>query len=309
MKINKPKFWNDKKHLFVFFLLPFSLVYYLIIFFRRKLIKPKSLNIPIVCVGNIYVGGTGKTPTSIQICNELTKRSKKTALVRKYYKSHKDEHLLINNYYKGLILGADRILAIEEAKRKKFQVIVLDDGLQDLKIKKNFNIVCFNQNQLIGNGYVFPAGPLRENIRTLENSHAIIINGVKSPDFEKKIFEINSKIEIFYSKYNPLNISDFKNKNLLALASIGNPQNFFDLLSENNLIIKKKIVFPDHYEFNKDEISDIISIAKRNSYQIIMTEKDFYKFKDFETQELKYLKVELKLDNQKKLIDMIMKSL
>ena len=119
------------------------------------------------------------------------------------------------------------------------------------------------------------------------------------------MLKINKNIEIFRSKYKPINIDEFQNKKLLAIAGIGNPYNFFQLLEENNLKIEKKIIFPDHYTFSKKEIKNIINTAKKNNYKIIMTEKDYYKVKDFRLDNLNFLKVSLEIENLDKLISKI----
>ena len=113
---------------------------------------------------------------------------------------------------------------------------------------------------------------------------------------------LKKKLEIFYCYYKPVNIDYFAKKNLLAIAGIGNPENFFQLLEKNNLNIKKKLVFPDHYKFSKDEIGNIINNARDNNYEIIMTEKDYNKINDFNLENIGYLKVSLKIKNINKLI-------
>ena len=95
MRFNKPKFWDKKNSFLSKFFYPFSLLVIFFIFLKKLIIKSKTFNIPIVCVGNIYLGGTGKTPLSILLANELNKKGKKTAIVRKYYSSHEDEYFLI----------------------------------------------------------------------------------------------------------------------------------------------------------------------------------------------------------------------
>ena len=104
MKINKPKFWDLKNNLISFILLPFSLLFYIFILFKKKLTKEIKFKIPIICVGNIYVGGTGKTPVSIFIANELNTLGKKVTILRKFYKNHIDEHNLIKANSKNLLL-------------------------------------------------------------------------------------------------------------------------------------------------------------------------------------------------------------
>jgi len=124
---------------------------------------------------------------------------------------------------------------------------------------------------------------------------------------EKKIFNINKKIKIFYSKYKPVNIDQFKGKKLLAIAGIGNPENFFQLLLENNLNVVKKLIYPDHYVFSETEIKNIIKEADINNYEIIMTEKDYFRIKDFKYNKIKYLKVLLEITDKENLIKIISK--
>ena len=303
MKLIKPKFW-DGKNLISLSLFPLSLIIQLVIFFKKKFTKVSNFKIPIVCIGNIYIGGTGKTPLSILVSKELSKIGKKPAIIRKYYKDHKDEHSLIKENFNYLILNSNRIGAIQEAENKNFDIAILDDGFQDYKIKKNLSIICFNSN-FEGNGFVIPAGPLRENLSSIKNAQIMIINGVKNLNFEKKILKINKNLKIFYSSYEPLNINEFKNKNLIAIASIGNPSNFFKLLEDYNLNIKKKLIYPDHHNFSKKQVENIILDAEKNDYHIIMTEKDFSKFKNHKTNRLNYLKVALNLEKSEKFIQRI----
>ncbi len=293
MKLNKPKFWDKKNSIVSFFLFPLSFLTKLIIFLKSKLNQEIAFNIPVICVGNIYIGGTGKTPFSIFAANEMVNLGFKTAIIRKHYRSHLDEYNLIKKYFKSLIIKKDRYDAIKQAETEGFKAVVLDDGFQDIKIKKEINIICFNSNQLIGNGLIFPAGPLREDLTSLKRAQVVIINGKKNEVFEKKVLEINKDICFYYSYYKPLNLDQFTNKKLIALTGIGNPENFFDLLISNKLNIVEKIVYPDHYKFSKPEILNILNKAKKEGCELIMTEKDYLRIKDYNLIEIKYLKVEL----------------
>ena len=309
MKFLKPKFWESRNNIIAILLRPISLLFYVLTALRKSFISPKKFKIPIICVGNIYVGGTGKTPVSIMIANILKANNKNPAIIKKYYKDHEDEHKLINNITNSLILNKNRVTAIEKAERENFDVGILDDGFQDHTIKKTLNIICFNSRQLIGNGLVFPAGPLRERLSSLERAQIVIINGEKNKIFEEKILNISKNIKIFYSEYLPINIEQFKNKKLFAFAGIGNPNNFFDLLSKYNLDVQKKISFPDHYEFKKKEIEQITEEAVNNNLDLITTEKDFYRVKDYGFKDLRYLKVDLKIEEKNKFITEVLKHL
>ena len=308
MKLFKPKFWKSNKNFFTILLIPLSLITWVYIILKKTFIQKVEFNIPVICVGNIFIGGTGKTPLSIHIARKLSENGKNPAIVRKYYKSHIDEHKMILSYYNKLILNLSRSKGIYEALEKGYDAVILDDGFQDYKIKKNLSIICFNSNQLIGNGYLFPSGPLRESLGSLRNANILIINGDRSLDFEQKILKIQKDLKIYYSNYKPLNIQEFKNKKLLVISGIGNPENFFKILKDNQMNIQKKMVYPDHYEFTKNEMLKIIEYAKKNDFQIVMTEKDYYKIKDFSLENIKYLKVKLEIEKEEEFIKNVMKA-
>ena len=308
MKLFKPKFWKSNKNFFTILLIPLSLITWIYIILRKIFIQKVKFNIPVICVGNIFIGGTGKTPLSIHIAKKLSENGKNPAIVRKYYRSHIDEHKMILSYYNKLILNLNRSKGIYEALEKGYDAVILDDGFQDYKIKKNLSIICFNSNQLIGNGYLFPSGPLRESLGSLRNANILIINGDKSLNFEQKILKIQKDLKIYYSNYKPLNIQEFKNKKLLVISGIGNPENFFKILKDNQMNIQKKMVYPDHYEFTKNEMLKIIEYAKKNDFQIVMTEKDYYKIKDFSLENIKYLKVKLEIEKEEEFIKNVMKA-
>ena len=230
----------------------------------------------------------------------------KPVILKKYYKNHVDEINQIKNSYDHLIVNKNRKDGIREAKNKNYDTVILDDGLQDYKIKKSLNIVCFNQNQLIGNGLVIPSGPLRENLSILKKVDIVLINGIKDLNFENKILQINRNLDIYYCHYQPENIEKFKNEKLFVVAGIANPENFLLLLKKYNLNIKEKLFFPDHYTFAKKEIKNIIDLAKQKNLKIIMTEKDHFKLKDFNFDNYDYLKVNLVINKKEKLLKKIL---
>ena len=212
---------------------------------------------------------------------------------------------MIKEHFNQLITENNRVEAIRKAELSNFDTVILDDGFQDYSIKKKLNIVCFNQNQLIGNGFILPAGPLRDSLQSLIEANIIIINGDKDLEFEKKILKINQNLDIFYSYYKPINIEQFKGKDILAIAGIGNPENFFRLIENNGLVIKEKMVYPDHYSFTEKEVGNILSLAKEKNYQILMTEKDYYKVRKFNVSKFQYLKLTLEIEKKDKLLKKI----
>ena len=232
---------------------------------------------------------------------------KKPSIVKKFYKQHSDEIALIRSKIDCLEVDTNRVNALRKIESKDYNVAILDDGFQDNSIVKDLNILCFNENQLIGNGMVMPSGPLRQPLNSIKKSHIIIINGSTNINFENLIYKFSKDIVIFYSKYIPTNIDKFKDKELLAFAGIGNPENFFHLLDENNLTIKKKISFPDHYNYHKNELEDILRIAKENNLEVITTEKDYFRINEMGFSNINYLKIQLKIKHEEDLLKEIKK--
>ncbi len=307
MKISKPKFWSKKNTFISFLLLPLAFLYQILILINKSITRSKKFNIPIVCIGNIYLGGTGKTPLALLIMELLTKKGKKPSIIKKFYQEHFDEHEMIKNHTKQLFLNKDRTKALNDAESNNRDLAILDDGFQDSSIQKDVNILCFNSNQLIGNGFTIPSGPLRERLSSIKKANIIVINGKKNESFEKKILNISNKVEIFYSSYEPLNINEFKNKKILAFAGIGNPENFFEMLEEKNVDVQKRISFPDHYEFSKNEIEKIINEALEKSLIPLTTEKDYYRIKKLNLENISYIKIKLKINSEEKLLNKIYK--
>jgi len=306
MKINKPNFWQEPKSFISILLLPITFLVIITIFLKKKISNEKRFKIPVLCIGNIYIGGTGKTPLSILIAEELKCLRKKPVIIKKFYDKHKDERLLIKKRNIPLISDKYREKSLSSAE-SKYDLAILDDGFQDYKIKKNMSILCFHGKQLIGNGKVFPSGPLRENLNSIIRAQIAVINGKKSEEFEGKLLNINSNLQILYSKYNLIDIEKFKNKNILAFAGIGNSNNFFHLLKSNGLMVKQTLSFPDHYNYKKNEILKIINIAKKENYTILTTEKDFLRIEEYQFSEINCCKIELEVFEKEKLIELVKK--
>ena len=304
MKITKPNFWQKPRSFMSIILFPITFIVLIIIFIKKKIHKEIKFNIPVLCIGNIYIGGTGKTPLSIFLTKELKNLKIKPVIIKKFYKNHEDEHLLIKKKNIPLISNVRRDKAILLAENE-FNLAILDDGFQDYKIVKNMSIICFHHKQLIGNGYVFPSGPLRESINSINRAQIAIINGDKNIKFESKLLKINSNIKIFYSKYKLINQEKFENKDILAFAGIGNPNNFFDLLSSEGLKIRHTISYPDHYNFQKEEILKIMKYAQKNKYTILTTEKDYLRIEKYKLPEINFCGIDLNISKKEELLKLI----
>ena len=309
MKLKKPKFWDSSRFSFwaiLFF--PISILFLLFSFINKYKIS-KKFPIPVICVGNIYVGGTGKTPLASEIFKITKSLGKNPAFVKKYYDYLKDEITMLKKVGTTFV-SESRKEAIESLIKNKNDIAILDDGFQDYTIKKNFSVVCFNQKQWIGNGLVIPSGPLRERITAVNRSDCIVINGERNIKIEDQIYKKNKNAKIFYSKYKPVDINRFKDKQIYAFSGIGNPSNFFDLLKENNLNLIGTNSFPDHYHFTKSDLEILIKKINSEKNQILLTtEKDYFRIHDNFKTHFQYLKIELEIENKDNFIELIKKNI
>ena len=307
MMIKKPKFWDKKlPNFFAYLLIPISKVVSLFNVLKKGE-NLKFSNIRIICVGNIYVGGTGKTPLTIKISQLLNKKNLKSTVVKKFYKEQKDEQLLISNKT-NLISKKDRKNCIENAINKNFKYAIFDDGLQDKSIKYDLKICCFSSNNWIGNGLVIPAGPLRERINSLKNFDIVFLNGpnINNEHIKQEILKVNDNIEIFEGRYKSINLNQIDvSQNYIAFSGIGNPESFNFTLKDNNLKILKHFSFPDHYDFKKSEIDNIKKYAIKNNSKIITTEKDYLRINKELRNEISYIAMDLEIINENKFLDLI----
>ena len=160
MSFFKPKFWDKNQiSLLSILLFPIALLIKLLSFFKRAITKTYQCSIPVICVGNIYLGGTGKTPLCIEIFSILKDLNMNPVFIRKKYDSFQDE-VDLQKQVGPIYQSRKRIEALKDAIQNKANVAILDDGFQDFSINKNLSIVCFNEKQWIGNGLVIPSGPL-----------------------------------------------------------------------------------------------------------------------------------------------------
>ena len=296
MKVKKPLYLNDKNFI-SYLLIPFTIFTILINFGKNFLIR-KKYKIKTICVGNIYIGGTGKTSLSIQI-NKILKKKFKTVFIKKSYLDQLDERKMLQAHG-NLISDDNRGISLDKAEEKKFEVAILDDGLQDKKINYDISIACFNSTYGIGNGYLLPAGPLREKLEILKKYSAIFLVGEKK---NTKLFSIIKKFnnKIFYSKYVPTNIRSFnRKKSYLYFCGIGNPEEFKNTLNKYKFKISKKFIFPDHHNYSNEDLEKLRKIASNDKLEIITTEKDYNRLTKNNKKNIKYLKVELQIENYKK---------
>ena len=312
MNIKKPKFWDYKKpNIYAYILYPLTFIIKIISFLIIKLSKKnrKKTKIKTICIGNIYIGGTGKTSLSLKINEILKQKNIKSCFIKKFYRTQIDEQKLLKD--KGeLFLSHKRINAIFEAEKYNYDIAICDDGLQDSSIDYDIKLVCFNTINWIGNGMTLPSGPLRESINNLKSYEHVFLNGnlENIEILKRQILKINPKINIYLGKYEPINLNQFNNnENYLVFSGIGNHQTFVSMIGNYGLNVIKDLEFPDHYQYTQNDINQILVEANNLNCQIITTEKDYYRLRNLKNEKIKYLMSELKIINEEKIISLIIK--
>ncbi len=308
MNFKKPLFWNLKEpNFFSYLLIPFTIPFMINNFLLKIKKKNKFSKIKSICIGNIYLGGTGKTPLTIKLYEIIKKMDFNVITAKKFYPNQVDEQTLLKNKTQTIITKK-RLDAINKAINNAKDVIIFDDGLQERNIDYDLKIVCFKKNNWIGNGQLIPSGPLREKVESLKNYDVVFLNGKNnsSVNIEETILKINSKIRIFNSNYEIKNLDKLdKNSNYFIFSGIGDPSSFKEILIENNINVIKEKIFTDHYIYKTEDVKNIIEEAKKVNAKILTTEKDFVKLSDDVTGEIDYLKIELKIEEEQKFINFL----
>lgn len=271
-----------------------------------------------IVVGNITSGGTGKTPLIIYLANELKKNGYRPGIISRGYGSKSegvmevsqksdvaeagDEPMLIQKHtHLPVFVSKDRVLAAKALVKKyaKTDVILSDDGIQHYRLRRDLEVLVIDGTRKFGNGYLLPAGPLREFRSKLKTVDAIVCNHKKVIDGSylmkyKGHFLINLKTN------KKIHLNNLSLKNIHAIAGIGNPDRFFDYLKTFNIVFNSS-AFQDHYKFSKKDFRDM------NDKNIIMTEKDAVKCQQFSRNNFWYLPVIAEVDS--KFTDVILKKL
>ena len=322
MNLKQPKFWYSKKVTFLSKILyPISLIYSFLFFINRKFSKEFEVSIPIICIGNLVMGGSGKTPTVIALRKILAKNFKKIFVLSRGYggKSNVSREVLENDSYREIgdeaiihkkygpvFVSKNKIYGCKMCLKNEADLVILDDGFQSKNIKKNLSILIVDKNQMFGNNKVFPSGPLRENIKTGTSRADIIITTDNNDSYLRKI--ISKKIPIFLAK-KIIEINNLKKREVLAFCGIGYPDNFFYELERKKIIIKRKMVFSDHYAYSENDIENILLTAKQENLEILTTVKDLVKINKKYWSKIKVVNLSFKILQAKKLNQLILKKL
>ena len=310
MKLKKPKFWDYKKpNIYAYLLYPIALLIKILNSVKGKLKSKEKTKIKTICVGNVYLGGTGKTSLTLKLNEIFNKKKIKTCLIKKFYKNQYDEQKILQNKGK-LFLSNIRLNALKEAEKENYEIAILDDGLQDLSIEYHINLVCFNSINWVGNGMTIPAGPLREDLNSIKKYKNVIINGnlENIEEIKYQILKIDKNINVYKGVYKPINLDEFsKNEKYLVFSGIGNHQTFISMINNYGLNIIKHIEFPDHYNYTQKDIDQIIDEANNLNCKIITTEKDYFRIDNKDINQIKFLISELEILEEDKMIENLLK--
>jgi tetraacyldisaccharide 4'-kinase len=303
------------------------------LFYSLKLLKTKTLPCPVISVGNITVGGTGKTPLVMTLAKGLTDRGISIAILSRGYKGTKtsepvvsdgkslflspeesgDEPFLMAQVCKGVpvLIGKDRFANGRIALRKfGIKGLLLDDGFQHLPLHRDLDILLIDSTIGFGDQHLLPRGILREHISYLRRAHLILLTKVEDPEtcrpLEKKIHEIHPRAQVFHSHYQPMSLVDpkgereelysLKGKKILALSGIANPDYFSSLLKKWGTEIVSEAIFPDHHFYVSKDLSFIKEKSKGADW-IVTTEKDMLKLRGLGIDHLpiRALRIEMKI--------------
>ena len=288
--LKAPKFWYKNKDTYLSnTLYPLSLIFRLGTKIRNIISIQKSANLPIICIGNIVVGGAGKTPVALKIGKMLKKGGYNPHFVSKGYGGFEKNNTLIQSWHspksvgdESLLLsevsptwiGLDRNESFKLAKNKGADCIIMDDGFQNPTLQKDYSIIVINSEQGFGNKRVMPSGPLRESItRGISRTNLVITIGEINEEVKSKI---PNNIPIIKSEFKINNEQKiFKGKKITAFAGIAFPEKFFNSLRNQGAKVIKEITYPDHHIFEENDLLSLAEIANKNQSILVTTKKDY----------------------------------
>lgn len=309
--INTPEFWYKKDLISRFktlLLLPFSIIWILLSSIKKNFAKRYKSHLKVICIGNLSIGGTGKTPFSIQTYKILEILGYKPVFLTRGYRGLTKGPILVNKSHNHKDVGDEALLLSKvgttivssnrcigakyiENLKKNYDIIIMDDGLQNYQLEQDIKLLLIDKKLLFGNGYCIPAGPLRQTItQGLKKIDAIIFTG----DGDIKDINLNfiNNIQNFDTKLEIKNTFKTKQNNFLAFCALGNPIKFFNTLKKNNFKIVLTKSFPDHYEYKNKDINTLKEEADNRNLKLITTEKDYVKIDDKEN-EISVLPIEI----------------
>ena len=331
MHLKTPKFWfknNDEINPLLYTLKPLSKFWEFLIRFRLKNGLWEKMPIPVMCIGNLTVGGSGKTPVTMSLLKLLEEMGIKACVVSRGYggKIQRPHYVTKNDTYhkvgdEPLILSKNGSIIVSKNKKDGiikayndgFDLVVLDDGFQNSRIKKDLSLVVVDSQILFGNELIFPLGPLRESIQSgLSRADAIVLIDYNPSVINRKIKKLKRdyKVSFLDGLVNEKKvIGHSSNKKVLAFSGIAFPEKFHSSLKRLKYTIVKTKVFPDHYPFTSKDILKLKKLAESKNLQLITTEKDMVRIPKIFHKFINQIQIEFKFSNPEKLKKLIRKKL
>ncbi|MDR1034410.1 MAG: tetraacyldisaccharide 4'-kinase [Holosporales bacterium] len=312
--LKSPSFWRNGDSVLVKVLSPLSKVYSFISTVRANSILSEKATAPVICVGNVVVGGAGKTTTVQLICDILKEKGHNPHIISSGYGGYLknvvrvdptlhsylqvgDEALLSANVATTWV-GKNRLNSARAATLAGADVLVMDDGLQNKSLVQDFKVMVVDSGQQFGNERLFPAGPLRETVESgLKKSDIVLIIGEKNEELMDKIRQIKPNIQICCATTKIVGDRKFSNNNVIGFCGLGYPEKFRKTLNEIGLNIKDFIAFADHHPYTITESQKLIKAAKNAGAMLVTTMKDYVKVPDVFKHEMTVISIKLHLDN------------
>ncbi len=328
------KLMNEKEvgflsHIILYWL---SLVYGGLVFLRNRFydkgyLKTKELACKVISVGNITVGGSGKTPMTLFLAKYFLDKGLKPVILSRGYKGNikgvgvvtdgkkiflgpeesGDEPYLMATKIKGvpIIVSKDRFkggsLAVEVFSP---DVIILDDGFQHRRLKRDLNIVLVDSVRNFGNEYLVPRGILREPVKSLARADLMMVKGIdeaKDGGFNKSIVKFSYKPEGLFAgnSGNEETVDFLSGRNVVTVSAIAEPRSFVATVEKLGAVVKDNLIYVDHYDYEEGDLEEINKIASKSNSLIVTTEKDYVKLNGLSgsLKNVLVLKVEVNIDS------------
>lgn len=326
-----PNFWQ-KPSVLAIALSWLCFFYLLAVIIKNFFTKTKSVKAKIICIGNLTAGGQGKTPCALalgKLCSDLSINY--AFLSRGYGGNFSQELIEVNENSSPTIVGDEPILLAQQAKtfvgknrynsseilsnHYKFSTIILDDGLQNNNLKKDYKILVVDEKIMFGNHLLLPAGPLRE----------LVSSGLKKVDLVIFVAKKNSPIpvvlknnQVVKAEIEVINLAKFVDKKIIAFCGIAFPDKFFQTLKDHNLQVVQQIAFGDHHNYSEEDLKALNAklieaktkqINDDNSLILLTTKKDWVKFSPFWQSKIDYLDIAMKFSDEELIKNQIKKIL
>jgi len=286
-----PEFWAyGHQSLWGHLLSPLAFLYNKITTVRAQK-KPRwQAPVPVVCIGNLTMGGAGKTPTAIALAQYLQAMGKKPIFLSRGFGGHMkgplmvgahgthevgDEPLLLKEVA-PVCVARDRVAGAKLCVKKGADVILMDDGFQNPHLHKDFSFLVIDGGYGHGNEKVFPAGPLRENLESgLQRADGVILIGEDRTNTINRLRDIRPDLPVMQAHIQPVSRPDLAGRQVLAFAGIGRPEKFFETLRSMDCHLLDCISFPDHHPYLIEDIRPLRERAKATGARLLTTRKDY----------------------------------